>query len=117
MATVVPISTGAQGSGAFPSSSMSRPIYASKYGASFHEVVQRGSTPSSLSLLVQESLPLVIPMDQDAEEEEEYYRSVSLVYRFNGFWPKLVDLNILVSYNEIGSLHVELVEVVIIFPF
>jgi hypothetical protein len=36
-------------------------------------------------------------MGQDVEEEEEYYRSVSLVCRFNGFWPKLVDLNSWIS--------------------
>jgi hypothetical protein len=42
-------------------------------------------------------LPLVIPMGQDVEEEEEYYRSMILFCHFNGFWPKLVDLNSWIS--------------------
>jgi hypothetical protein len=88
------------GSGAVPSFSMSRLVYASKSGASFPEVLQQSFAPSS-SLLVQESPPLVIPMGQDAEEEEEYYRSVSLVFRFNGFWPKLADLNSWISVTWI----------------
>jgi hypothetical protein len=91
------LSAGAPGSGDFPSCSVSRPVSASKSGASFHEVVQWSSSLSSSSLLVQEAPPLVIPMGQDVEEEEEYYRSVSLVCRFNGFWPKLVDLNSWIS--------------------
>jgi hypothetical protein len=62
-------------------------------GASFRDIVQRVSAPSSSSFLVQEAPSLVIPMGQDVDEEEEYYRSMSLVCRFNGFWPKLVDLN------------------------
>jgi hypothetical protein len=69
----------------------------SKSGASFREVVQRSYAPSPSSLLVQEAPPLVIPMGQDVEEEEEYYRSMSLVCHFNGFWPKLVDLNSWIS--------------------
>jgi hypothetical protein len=73
------------GSGKYPSSSMSRPVFALKYGVSFHEVIQRGSAPSSSSLLVQESPPLIVPMGQDAEEEEEYYKFMSLVYCSNGF--------------------------------
>jgi len=65
-------------------------------GASFQDVVQKVYAPSSSSFLVQEAPSLVILMGQDVEEEEEYYRFVSLVSRFNGFWPNLVDLNSLI---------------------
>jgi hypothetical protein len=92
MAEVVSFSAGAPGSGVFPSSLGSRPISTSKSGASFCEVVQHNSDLSSSSLLVQEAPLFVIPMGQDAEEEEEYYKFVSLVCHFNGFWPKLIDL-------------------------
>jgi len=43
--------------------------------------------------MVQEAPSFVISMGQYVEEEELYYIFVSLVYCFNGFWPKLVDLN------------------------
>jgi hypothetical protein len=86
------IFVGAPSSGAIPSISVTRSVSISQSGVSFRDVVQWDSAPSS-SLLVKEAPSLVIPMGQDAEEEEEYYRSMSLVCRFNGFWPKLVDLN------------------------
>jgi hypothetical protein len=81
------------GRGVVPSISLSKLGSILQSGASFRDIVQKESAPSSLSLLVQEALSLVIPMGQDVDEEEEYYRSVSLVCHFNGFWPKLADLN------------------------
>jgi hypothetical protein len=46
-------------------------------------------------------------MGQDVDEEEEYYRSMSLVCRFNGFWPKLADLNNWISATWIPIMQKE----------
>jgi len=76
-------------------------------GASFRDIVQEVSAPLSSSFLVKEAPSPVIPMGQDAEEEEEYYRSVSLVCCFNDLWPKLVDLNSWISATWIHVMQQE----------
>jgi len=94
-------STGSPSSGAIPSISISNPVSVSQIRLSFRDVVQRVSAPLTSSLLVQESPSLVIPMGQDVDEEEEYYKSMSLFCCFNVFWPKLVDLNSWISATGI----------------
>jgi hypothetical protein len=53
--------------------------------------------PPSSSFLVNEAPSLTIPMVQDVNDEEEYYKSMSLVCYFNGFLPRLTDLNAWIS--------------------
>jgi hypothetical protein len=77
-------------------------------GASFPYIVQEVYAPSSSSFLVTEAPSLVIPMGKDVEEEEEYYRSMSLVCHFNALWPKLVDLNRWISLTWILSCNMKL---------
>jgi len=92
------IYVGAPRSGAIPSILVAKQILVSQSSVSFQYVGQRDYASSSYSsLIVKEPPSLVIPMGQNAWDEEEYYRSVSLVCHFNGFWPKLVDLNSCIS--------------------
>lgn len=49
--------------------------------------------PSPNHLVVQEAPALVIPVIQEAIDDEERLSERALVCRFNGLWPKLVDLH------------------------
>jgi hypothetical protein len=88
-----------------PVSATSSPVL--QPGACFCDIVQGVSAPPSSSFLVHEAPSLDIPMGQYVEEEEEYYRSVSLVCHFNGLWPKLVNLNRWISATWIPVMQQE----------
>jgi hypothetical protein len=47
----------------------------------------------SVSCSVKEAPTISLLMGQEAEDEEVYFRENALICRFNGLWPRLVDLN------------------------
>jgi hypothetical protein len=92
---------GAQNHGEIPYVSTSRSsthgFMGTPSSSSFHDVVQRDPTLPSSSCMVLEATYFTIPMGQDNDDEEEYYRAMGLVCRFNHFQPRLVDLNDYIS--------------------
>jgi hypothetical protein len=68
-------------SGSFPTS----------YSEAVKTETSARSFPSVCS--VKEAPAISLRMGQEAEDEEVYFRENALICRFNGFWPRLVDLN------------------------
>lgn len=64
----------------------------SSYSEAVKSTTSVRSFPSA-SCSVKEAPAISLLMGQEAEDEEDYFRENALICRFNGLWPRLVDLN------------------------